>query len=61
MNKTNSKKFTAAQIDQLNALAAMKDEDIDFSDIPEQLDWSGAERGKFYKTMLNKHVGRKVG
>jgi hypothetical protein len=51
MNKINSKKFTAEQDDQLNALAAMKDEDIDFSDIPEQLDWSGAERGKFYKTI----------
>jgi hypothetical protein len=61
MNKTNSKKFTAEQDYQLNALAAMKDEDIDFSDIPEQLDWSSAKRGKFYKSMLNKHVGRKVG
>jgi hypothetical protein len=26
----------------------MKDEDIDFSDIPLVLDWSGAEVGKFY-------------
>jgi DNA-binding transcriptional MerR regulator len=51
MNKTNFKRFTAAQIDQLNALATMRDEDIDFSDIPEQLDWSGAKRGKFYKTI----------
>ena len=30
-------------------LAAMKDEDIDFSDIPLKLDWSKAEIGKFYR------------
>ena len=35
--------------EQLEALDAMKDEDLDFSDIPEILDWSGAERGKFYR------------
>ena len=35
--------------EQLEALAAMKDEAIDFSDIPEILDWEGAERGKFYR------------
>ena len=27
----------------------MKDEDIDLSDMPEVLDWSGAEIGKFYR------------
>ncbi len=27
----------------------MHDEDIDYSDIPEQLDWTGAVRGKFYR------------
>jgi uncharacterized protein (DUF4415 family) len=27
----------------------MKDEDIDFSDIPLVLDWSKAEMGKFYR------------
>jgi uncharacterized protein (DUF4415 family) len=30
-------------------LAAMKDEDIDYSDIPPIRDWSGAVRGKFYR------------
>ena len=30
-------------------LAAMKDKDIDYSDIPEVLDWSDAVRGKFYR------------
>jgi hypothetical protein len=30
-------------MEQLDPLDAMKDEDIDFSDIPEILGWSGAE------------------
>jgi uncharacterized protein (DUF4415 family) len=34
---------------ELKRIAAMKDEDIDFSDIPEQLDWSGGVAGKFYR------------
>ena len=37
--------------DELAALAAMSDDDIDFSDIPELTDeeWSRAVRGKFYR------------
>jgi len=31
------------------ALAAMKDADIDLSDMPEVLDWTGAEIGRFYR------------
>ena len=31
------------------ALAGMADEQIDTSDIPEILDWSGAQRGRFYR------------
>jgi len=27
----------------------MRDEDIDLSDMPEVVDWSGAEMGKFYR------------
>lgn len=27
----------------------MQDEDIDFSDVPPVVDWSGAEIGKFYR------------
>ena len=34
---------------QLAALAALPDEEIDFSDIPETLDWSRAVTGKFYR------------
>ena len=31
------------------AIARKKDKDIDLSDMPEVLDWSGAEIGKFYR------------
>lgn len=34
---------------EIAALEAMSDEDIDFSDMPEVTDWSGAVRGKFYR------------
>lgn len=30
-------------------LAAMSDEEIDLSDIPEKLDWPNGERSKFYR------------
>ena len=35
--------------DELAALARMRDEDIDTSDIPETVDWAGAVVGKFYR------------
>ena len=41
-------RLTPEQEKELQALAEMPDEEIDFSDIPETLDWSGAERGVFY-------------
>ncbi len=34
---------------ELAELAALPDEKIDFSDIPEVRDWSGWVRGKFYR------------
>jgi uncharacterized protein (DUF4415 family) len=34
---------------ELTALEKLRDEDIDFSDIPEKTDWSNAVRGKFYR------------
>ena len=34
---------------ELKQLAAMPDEELDTSDIPEQRDWSNAEVGKFYR------------
>jgi len=44
-------KLTEAQLEDLKQLAEMPDEEIDFSDIPEVTDWSGAVVGKFYRPM----------
>jgi uncharacterized protein (DUF4415 family) len=43
------KKLTKEQKRDIAAMAAKRDEDIDFSDVPPVLDWSGAEIGKFYR------------
>ncbi len=47
--KAGSKAKPQALADDMKALAAMPDEEIDTSDIPEILDWSGAKRGLFYR------------
>lgn len=41
--------LTEEQKRDIAAIAAKKDCDIDFSDIPPILDWSRAEVGKFYR------------
>ena len=43
------KKLSKVQKRDIAAIAAMKDEEIDLSDMPEVLDWSKAEVGKFYR------------
>ena len=43
------RKLTREQKRDFRAIAAKRDEDIDFSDAPAVLDWSGAEIGKFYR------------
>ena len=43
------RKLTKAQKRDIQAIAAKRDRDIDFSDAPMVLDWSGAEIGKFYR------------
>jgi len=43
------KKLTKVQQRDIRAIAAKRDSDLDFSDIPLVLDWSGAEIGKFYR------------
>ena len=43
------KNLSGKQQAMLERLAALPDEDIDLSDQPEILDWSNAERGKFYR------------
>lgn len=44
-----SKGLTPELKAQLEAIAAMPDDTIDTSDIPEVTDWSGWTRGKFYR------------
>jgi uncharacterized protein (DUF4415 family) len=41
--------LTKQQKRDIRAIAAKKDEDIDFSDAPPVLDWSAAAIGKFYR------------
>ena len=43
------RKVTKEQKRDIRAIAAKRDEAIDFSDVPPVLDWSGAEIGKFYR------------
>ncbi len=49
MRKRASERLTAEQQAEVEALAALSDEDIDTGDAPEILDWSGALRGRFYR------------
>ena len=43
------KKLTSKQRREIAAIAAQKDAEIDFTDLPEVLDWSKAEVGKFFR------------
>ena len=49
MKKGTSKELTEEQKTEIQALAALPDEEIDTSDVPEILDWSGAKRGLLYR------------
>lgn len=49
MKKGISKGLTNEQKAEIESLAALPDEKIDTSDIPEILDWSGARRGALYR------------
>jgi len=43
------RKLSKEQKRDIAALAAIRDEDIDLTDMPEVVDWSKAEMGKFYR------------
>ena len=49
MKKATSKGLAKEQKAEIVALANLPDEEIDTSDIPEILDWSGAKRGLLYR------------
>jgi hypothetical protein len=47
------------QRQDIATVAAMKDSDIDLTDMPEVLDWSSAEIGRFYRGVKKITHGRK--
>jgi uncharacterized protein (DUF4415 family) len=47
--RKHMRKLTKSEKRDVRVIAAKRDEDIDFSDVPPVLDWSGAEIGKFYR------------
>jgi hypothetical protein len=49
MQKGVSKPPTPPQMAELKSLAQLPDDTIDTSDAPELRNWSGAQRGKFYR------------
>jgi len=49
MKKVISDHLTSEQRAEIEALAAMTEDEIDTRDIPEQRDWSGARRGVFFR------------
>ena len=49
MKKETSRERTKQQKAEIESLAALPDERIDTSDIPEIPDWSGARRGTLYR------------
>ena len=49
MKKGTSRKLTKTQKAELQALAALPEDQIDTRDIPEIRDWSGARRNLLYR------------
>ena len=49
MKKTASRPLTQKQRADLDALAALPDEEIDTSEMHEQGDWRGGKRGVYYR------------
>jgi uncharacterized protein (DUF4415 family) len=49
MKKENSSPMTPAQKAELEALAALPEDQINTSETPEQKDWRGARRGLFFR------------
>ena len=54
MKKETSRELTKQQEAEIEALAALPDERIDTSDIPEIVDWSGARRRTLYRPVKSR-------
>ncbi len=49
MNMADSRSPARTRKAELEALAALPEDEIDLSDMPEVRDWSGSKRGLFYR------------
>ena len=49
MKKATSRELTKERKAELEALTDLSDENVDTTDIPEILDWSGTKRGLLYR------------
>ena len=58
MRKDVSRELTHRQVAELKALEELPDGAIDTSDAPELPDWSGAERGLFYRPVRQRQARR---
>jgi uncharacterized protein (DUF4415 family) len=58
MKKAASKRLTREQRAELKSLTTLRDDEIDTSDAPELLDWSGARRGLFYRPVKQQLILR---
>jgi hypothetical protein len=60
MKRKSTRGLSKEQRKDIAALAAMKESEIDLSDMPEVLDWSGAEIGRFYRYKKRRAEGRRA-
>ena len=56
--RTKGNKLTEYQVVELKNLAELEDEEINVEEIPEMSDWSGAERGVFYRPVKQQTSSR---
>lgn len=49
MKKARSRPLSRDQKAEIDALAKLRDDEINTRDVPEVRDWSGARRGMFYR------------
>ena len=55
---SNHPLLTPAQQAEIEALKALSNEDIDTQDIPELADWTGGQRGLFFRPVEQQNTSR---
>ena len=60
MKKMSSNQLTPEQKAEIETLLALPDEEIDTQDIPEVVDWSGMQRGLFYRPIEQQSTLRHI-